>query len=300
MPVKIVSIARTAFRRLLALGAGAALLLQSTAPSFAEPAMWVVKDEDSTLYLLGTFHLVKPGTHWWSDKIEAAFKDSDELWLEAVEQSEPGSLQLLVLSNGIDPERPLSSKLSAEELAALDEAAKAVGLPAAQLDPMRPWLAALTLTLVPLLKQGYDPKEGVDKTLEAGAATAHKRVRTFETPEQQILFLAGLSEQSELAFLSQTLKEIAAGPQYVDRMTTAWVAGDVKELDTMMVQQMKDAAPELYDTLIVRRNLDWSEQIATLMKGSGTSFIAVGAGHLTGEKSLQTLLEQRGFTVAPY
>lgn len=299
MPVKMMSIARAAVRRLLAASAGAALVLPS-APSFAEPAMWVVKDQDSTLYLLGTFHLVKPGTHWWSDKIETALKDSDELWLEAVEDNESGSLQLLVLSNGIDPERPLSSKLNAEQRAALDEAAKAAGLQAERLDPMRPWLAALTLTLVPLLKQGYDPKEGVDKTLQASAATAGKRVRTFETPEQQILLFAGLSEESELAFLSQTLKEAAAGPQYVDRMTAAWMAGDVTELDAMMVQQMKTAAPELYETLIVRRNLDWSEQIATVMKGSGTSFIAVGAGHLTGEKSLQTILEQRGFSVAPY
>jgi uncharacterized protein len=289
-----------AFRRLLAMTAGAALILQLPSHASAEPAMWVVKDEDSTVYLLGTFHLVKPGTQWWSDKIDTAFKGSDELWLEAVEGEQSGSLQLLVLTNGLDPAHPLSSKLSAEEFAALDEAAKAAGLRAASLDPMRPWLAALTLAVAPLLKQGYDPKQGVDKTLEANATASRKPIRTFETPEQQVRIFADLSPESELALLSQTLEEVAAGPEYVDRMTAAWVEGDVGELDSMTVQQMKDAAPEFYETFILKRNLDWSNQIETMMKGAGTSFVAVGAGHLTGEKSLQALLQERGFAVSPY
>lgn len=300
MRASFIPMVLAASRRLVAMAAGAVLLLQLAGPASAEPAMWVVKDADSTVYLLGTFHLVKPGTPWWSDKIDSAFKSSDELWLEAIEDEQSGSLQLLVLTNGLDPRHPLSSKLSAEDFAALDEAAKAAGLRAAGLDPMRPWLAALTLTVVPLLKQGYDPKQGVDKTLEASAAKSGKPVKTFETPEQQVRFFASLSPESELAFLTQTLKEIEAGPQYVEQMTTAWMQGDVEQLDGMMVKQMQEAAPELYDTLILKRNLDWSNKIAGIMQGAGTSFVAVGAGHLTGEKSLQALLQERGFSVSSY
>lgn len=300
MGASFIPMVQAASRRLIAMTAGAALLLQLVSPAAAEPAMWVVKDEDSTVYLLGTFHLVKPGTRWWSDKIDSAFKSSDELWLEAVEDEQSGSLQLLVLTSGLDPKHPLSSKLSAEEFAALDKAAKVAGLPAAGLDPMRPWLAALTLTVVPLLKQGYDPKQGVDKTLEASAAKSGKPVRTFETPEQQVRFFASLSPEAELAFLTQTLQEIEAGPQYVEQMTNAWMEGDVERLDGMMVKQMQQAAPELYEMLILKRNLDWSNQIASIMQGAGISFVAVGAGHLTGDKSVQALLQERGFSVSPY
>jgi hypothetical protein len=288
-----------AFRRLIA-AFTAAVLLHLGSPALAEPAMWVVKDADSTLYLLGTFHLAKPETHWWSDKIDAAFKESDELWLEASENGDTALLQSLVLKHGIDRAHPLSSKLGADDWARLDEAAKSAGLRASRFEPMRPWLAALTLAVAPLVKAGYDPQKGADKQLEASAKGSKKIVKTFETPEQQILFFAGMPEQAEIAFLLQTLDEVAAGPKHMDQLADAWAAGDTRQLDAMILERMKGAAPELYDTLFVRRNLDWSDQIAAIMKGSGTSFVAVGAGHLVGDRSVQAILTERGFTVTPY
>lgn len=289
-----------AVRRLIAVFAGAASLLLLVPPVVAEPAMWVVKDEDSTVYLLGTFHMVKPETQWWSEKIDAAFQDSDELWLEASEDGDNALLQSLLLKHGIDRVHPLSSKLSPEDWANVKSAAKLAHLPASALDAMRPWLAGLTLAVAPLLKEGYDPRQGVDKQLEAAAKASKKIVKTFETPEQQLLFFASLPEQSEIAFLVQTLDEIAAGPTYIDQMANAWIAGDTRQLDAMIVENMKAAAPDLYETLFVRRNMDWSDKVAALMQGSGTSFVAVGAGHLAGDRSLQAILAERGFNVAPY
>jgi uncharacterized protein YbaP (TraB family) len=276
-----------------------ALLLPASA-ALAEPAMWVVKDEDSTVYLFGTFHLVKPETQWWSEKIDAAFRDSNELWLEASEQGNPALLQGLVLKHGMDLARPLSSKLGPEDWARVQSAGKLAGLPESALNVMRPWMAALTLAVAPIIKQGYDPTKGADMHLEAAAKTSNKVVKTFETPEQQLLFFASMPEQSEIAFLLQTLDEVAHSATYVDRMSEAWVAGDTKELEAMALAKMRAEAPELYETLFVQRNMEWSEQIAAMMRGSGTSFIAVGAGHLVGERSVQAILAERGFEVAPY
>src|SRR5688500_14767515 len=89
--------------RLIVAVASAALVLYGS-PTHAEPAMWVVKDADSTIYLLGTFHLIKPDMNWRSDKIDAAFKDSDELWLEASPNGDEAALQKLVLKHGFDPQ----------------------------------------------------------------------------------------------------------------------------------------------------------------------------------------------------
>ncbi len=178
---------RDAFRRLIAIVAMAWSLL-SVPPALAEPAMWVVKDQDSTIYLLGTFHMVKPETKWWSDKIDTAFKNSDELWLEASEHGDTALLRSLVLKHGIDRAHPLSSKLSPADWASVQSAATLANLPAGALDMMRPWLAALTLAVAPLIKEGYDPENGTDKQLEAAARSSKKIVKTFETPEQQLLF----------------------------------------------------------------------------------------------------------------
>jgi hypothetical protein len=63
------------------------------------------------------------------------------------------------------------------------------------------------------------------------------------------------------------------------------------------VDEMQSDTPALYEALLVRRNTDWANQIQTMMEGSGTIFIAVGAAHLAGEDSVQEILEDRGLTV---
>jgi uncharacterized protein len=299
MQARISPMIRGVLRRLIGFFVACWLLLP-TAAALAEPAMWVVKDENSTVYLLGTFHLVKPETQWWAKKIDGAFQDSDELWLEASEQGDTALLQGLVLKHGMDPARPLSSKLGPEDWARVQSASKLAGLSNSALNVMRPWMAALTLAVAPMIKQGYDPTKGADMQLEAAAKTSNKAVKTFETPEQQLLLFASMPEQSEIAFLLQTLDELADSPTYVDRMSEAWVAGDTKKLEAIALADMKAEAPQLYETLFVRRNMEWSDQIAAVMQGSGTSFIAVGAGHLVGERSVQAILAERGFDVAPY
>jgi uncharacterized protein YbaP (TraB family) len=285
--------------RLIAVAASVALTLFAS-PVHAEPSMWVVKDADSTLYLLGTFHLTKPGMDWWSDKIDTAFESSGELWLEASENGDDAIVQNLVLKYGFDHERPLSSKLSEDDWNKVLSATKLAGVPVSAIEEMQPWLAALALVVAPMVKAGYDPQLGADKQLEARAMSANKVVRTFETPEQQIQFFASLPEQSQVSFLVQSLDDVAVGPELMDRMAAAWVAGDAATLEVMTLQRVRDEAPDLYDALIVRRNRDWSEQIVTVMKGAGTSFVAVGAGHLIGEHSLPAILAERGFTVTPY
>jgi uncharacterized protein len=285
--------------RLIVVAASAALALLAS-PAHAEPAMWVLKDADSTIYLLGTMHATKPSMNWRSGKIDAAFAASDEFWMEATENGDMAMLQDLVVEHGLDRAHPLSSKLSGDDWARLQAAAKAAGLPIRTIEHMRPWLAAVSLSLGPAMKDGYDPMKGVDKLLEASARAEGKTVKTFETPEVQILMFASLSQKSEVAFLVQSLDEIASSRTTVDQMADAWMAGDIAVLETMSVGKLKASAPELYESVFVRRNLDWCDQIAGIMKGAGTSFVAVGAGHLVGDQGVPAILTERGFTVTPY
>ena len=77
-------------------------------------------------------------------------------------------------------------------------------------------------------------------------------------------------------------------------MVTAWSTGDVDGLDTLIGQEMKAQSPEMYAVMLTRRNENWADQIQALLSGSGTAFISVGAGHLTGADSLQAKLAERG------
>jgi len=106
-----------------------------------------------------------------------------------------------------------------------------------------------------------------------------------------------MSEADQLAFLRTLLEAWEDATVELDRMVGAWATGDVALLEEIAVDEMQAEAPALYEALLVRRNTDWADQIQTLLEGSGTIFMAVGAAHLAGDDSVQEILEERGVTV---
>lgn len=261
------------------------------------PALWVIKDADSTLYLFGSVHVLRPTTGWASPRVNAAFDSASDIWFEITNPEDQAAMMPLIQQYGLSPQTPLSSRLTPEEVAQLDVAAKTIGASAAQLDPLKPWLAALSLSVAPLVKAGYDPQSGVELALKARAQAAGKRLHGFETLEKQVGMLATLPDDVQLEFLRETLKDFDEAVEMLDSMVEAWAKGDVQALDRIVVEEMKTDAPELYKVLLVDRNTDWANQIQTLLQGSGTAFIAVGAAHLTGDDSVQAILQKRGMTV---
>ncbi len=284
-------------------GVPADALAQTAAPAAPAPiqgegpALWVVKDADSTLYLFGSVHVLRPTTGWASPRVEAAFDSASDIWFEISNPDDQAAIMPLIQQHGLSPDTPLSSRLTPQENAELDAAAQAMGASAAQLQPMKPWLAALSLSVAPLIKAGYDPKSGVELVLKARAEAAGKPIHGFETIDKQIGILAGLPDDVQLAFLRETLKDYENAATKLDEMVEAWARGDVATLDRVTIKEMKEASPALYQAVLVDRNTDWANQIQTLLEGSGTAFIAVGAAHLTGDDSVQAILQKRGVTV---
>ena len=145
-------------RRTIATAMLAATVLGATA--LAQPAMWAVKDADSTIYLFGTVHLLKPETQWKTEKLEAALKEAEQLWLELpttnAEELAP-QMMPLITQFGLAPATPLSSSLTPEEMKTLDEAAQLAGMTGAQLNIFRPWFAARTIADVEMVSAAKIP-----------------------------------------------------------------------------------------------------------------------------------------------
>ncbi|WGM45362.1 hypothetical protein KOAAANKH_00224 [Brevundimonas sp. NIBR10] len=261
------------------------------------PALWVIKDADSTLYLFGTVHVLRPTTAWGSAKVDAAFAAASDVYFEISNPDDQAAILPLIQQYGISPQTPLSSLLTPAEIADLDAAAKTMGASAAQLDPLRPWMAGLTLSVAPLIKAGYDPASGVEAILKARAQAGGKPVHGFETLDEQVRVLATLSEDAQLQFLRSTLESFDEATTELDGLVTAWATGDVAQIQALGVDEMKTTAPAIYDALLTRRNAGFADDIQGLLAGSGTAFIAVGAAHLAGPDSVQAMLETRGVTV---
>lgn len=284
--------------KLCSLVAGAMLALSAcTTPAQAQPAMWTVKDADSTIYLFGTVHLLKPETEWKTEKLKAAMAEAEQLWLELpTTNSEALAAEMmpLITQFGLAPATPLSSSLTPEEMKTLDEAAKLAGMTGAQLNAFRPWFAALTITTSAVTRAGYDPASGVDSRIEALFAERGIKPKGFETPEQQIKVFADMSREEELAYLRQIIEEYENAADVLDRMVDQWSRGDLVGLEASLVADMREASPELYEDLLPKRNANWAVQIEDMLKGKGVIFIAVGAGHLIGADSVQALLKAKG------
>jgi uncharacterized protein YbaP (TraB family) len=263
-----------------------------------EPALFVVKDADSTLYLYGTIHLRKTGAPWIGPTSQKAFDEASEFWTEIeMDQAKSMALQPIIARLGVDPKNPLSSRLTEKQTAELRKISEELELPFEALNVMRPWFASLTLTVTPMTKAGYDPEGGVDHQIGAAAQKARKTARWFETVEQQVMFLSGLSEPVQLQMLLDAMQTYQEGPAVLAGMEQAWETGDIDGLMTDMNAEMKAEYPELYAALLTRRNAAWVEVIKKELAGAGVDFVAVGAGHLAGDDSVVSMLRKQGLTV---
>ncbi|EIL94000.1 TraB/GumN family protein [Rhodanobacter spathiphylli] len=278
-------------KRLLARCAIALLLLPASA--IADPALWVVKDADTTIYLFGTVHLMPKDADWRYPALEHALADSQTLYIELTDDN-PANIAGLVMRLGMDTTHPLTSQLSESEAQRLRTLADKAGVPGGMqtLNIMRPWLAALTLSLMPLKNAGLDPEHGVDKQLKAQMIAAHKPVIGLETAEQQIRLLADMPRAMELGLLRSSMRDADQGMAKLQQMIAAWKAGDPDTIDRVSTAEMRAKEPKLYQSMLVQRNEAWATKIATLLQQPGTVFIALGAAHLAGPDSVQVQLRQ--------
>jgi uncharacterized protein YbaP (TraB family) len=166
------------------------------------------------------------------------------------------------------------------------------------LAPFEPWYAAIVVTQLRLDQLGFDPSRGVESQIVADAQKAGKEIRGLETLEGQLTALDTLSPGAQRSFLLLTLEEAATIGDEVDDMIAAWKAGDVPTLDHDMLDSVREQ-PEVYRSLILRRNEAFSRAIAALANDSQDYLIVIGTLHLVGEDSVLNMLARDGLKTRP-
>ena len=167
------------------------------------------------------------------------------------------------------------------------------GLPWQTFERFDPWIPAITLAVAPFTRLGYSGENGVDKVLQKVAAENGKGVSGLETVEEQLGYFDNLPEDQQISFLNATVDEIPQAEKEVGELITYWKAGKPDALAEKMNESMK-TTPELADVLLYQRNAKWAQWIKARMATPGTVFVAVGAGHLAGAKSVQDQLKAIG------
>ncbi|MBA3576493.1 MAG: TraB/GumN family protein [Sphingomonas sp.] len=241
----------------------------------SRPALWVVNDHDTIIYLFGTFHALDGKSNWFGQSVKTAFSASDQLLLETIVPAPPGLP--LRLGRGTHAAPGIGQSQS----------------PMARLAPSASVLATTKLVMDAGRSKGLSIAFGADAVLREAADEAGKPVAGLESFEAQLNMFSSLPSQATGAGPSKDPRVDQALGAILAQLQAAWGRGDIDSFAPML-RQMETQSPQMYRTMFVERNARWAHWIADRLQTPGTIFVAVGAGHLSGPDSVQNQLDSLG------
>lgn len=262
------------------------------------PAMWRIKDNDTTLYLYGTIHSVKPHFDWWTEDVDTIVRSADIVYFEIPHDVPPSPgdrerFQQLFLRNpdGVK----LSNLMTDDEAEELRSAVEALGLDWHEIQAYSPDAAAAAIgnarRAAAGIREGESAESQIVRVLRGGK---EEERRAFATFEQQYRYMSEMSRGGQIAYLMSVVRD-GDNNEY-DALFAAWRSGDLETLERLGVSEPKAEIPEAYNTMVVARNESWADELVRAMnEDSGVIFVAVGAGHLVGPDSLQSMLAEKSF-----
>lgn len=260
--------------------------------------LWSLKTDNSTIYLLGSVHLLRNDSYPLDKNIEDTYMNCKKVVFETdIGGMKTPAVQehmttLALYSGG----QTLQQNISQETYRLLEKKAAEVGLSMAQLSHVRPWMCALMLTLLELQKMGFDPQYSIDQYFFNKAQQDKKEMVFLESIEYQINLFAGMDSYEEEFFLQQMLEELEVIKTMFADIVSSWESGDATQLGSILQISFKDH-PDIYNRFLAQRNKAWVSTIEGLIEHGDNALIVVGAGHLVGPENLLQLLRTRGYTI---
>lgn len=271
------------------------------------PLLWKVSDADNAVYVLGSFHMLKPDDYPLSKDVDAAFADAERVVFElSPEEMASPTLgvqmgQAAMRTDGTTLDSELTPEVAAKLkawISANTEHLQKSGIPAQALQMFEPWFSGLMITLTEMGKMGLDPKLGLDAHFAAAAKQVGKPTEGLETGAQQIAFLDGMSKDEQLQMLAEALDESEEGRTEMEKLHRQWREGDEQGIWEGMVAEMQVEYPKLYQRINVERNDTWVGQIAQRLEtDKDDTLLVVGALHTLGRDGVVHKLKAKGYTV---
>lgn len=264
------------------------------------PLLWKVSDADNSVYLLGSFHLLKPDDYPLSEEVNAAFADAESLLFELSPEDlvAPDVAGKFAAAAGYADGGTLQQVLPADAYAALDKLAAAAG-GATAMQAQEPWFITMAISIGIAQRLGFKPELGLDQHLMQRAAAAKKRVAGLETVDAQLAALDSTPMEEQVASLKEFVEDPQKSVADMQKLHRQWRAGDVDGLNRTMREEMIAKTPQTYRIVDVARNEAWLPKIEARLTeaGSDDTLVVVGALHLLGPDGLVEKLHAKGYEV---
>lgn len=261
-------------------------------------SVWQVSKAGNSVYIGGTLHILSPDDFPLPNAYGTAYNQADKLVFETdiaglnSPRFQQDSRARLTYGDGTQ----LQNVLSEETYQALKAHLTARHMDIAAMANYTPALISITLSFTELRLMGLT-SQGVDEFYYFKAMTDGKALDWFESPQQQLEFIAALGGEDEDEMIRYALEDVKQLPQALGELKKYWQSGDMEGLYQSQGKGFHDDFPEIYQQLLVQRNLNWLPAIETMLTTSETEFVLVGTMHLSGQDSVLDLLRQKGYHI---
>ena len=256
-------------------------------------------------YLFGTHHIapisVLDSVPGFNSALAAADKVYGEMVM-SVAQS-PQSQQIMMGYAAAPQDSLLTAVLAPAQLDSLDTMLKRYMGPMVSVNQFAPLKPAMLNTLLALLQSQaafptFNAAQQLDGEIQKRAEAAGKEVGGFETIDDQCKAMFGSSIVSQANELMDMVRNDDKSAATAIRLAKAYLSGDLDAMLAIMEDPELGSDGEWTERMLNKRNANWLRIMAGLLP-TASVLIAVGAGHLPGDKGLINLLRNEGYTVKP-
>ncbi|PZT27630.1 MULTISPECIES: TraB/GumN family protein [Stenotrophomonas maltophilia group] len=279
----------------------AAAAAAATAAKPPVPLLWKVTGPgDARVYLLGSFHLLKPQDYPLSPDVEQAFEASQRVVFELSpeDMQSPQLASRMVQAATRTDGSELKRDLDAATWQKLQAFAAQNQLPLAQMQGMKPWFVGLSISIGQMQKLGLDPALGLDRHFMERAQKTGRKTAGLEDIDTQIGMLDGMTVQEQRQMLAEALDQAGKADEQARLLHDAWRRGDERLLWTKMAAEMRQQYPQLYQRINTGRNDAWVPKLQPyLQAGQGGTLVVVGTLHLLGSDGVVEKLRAKGYKI---
>lgn len=264
----------------------------------AESSVWVARSSNATVYLAGSFHMLRASDYPLPAEFFRAYKNSRKIIFEVTpgETESPEYmgkfLSLAIYNDGTT----LKEHITKAAYAKAESFCKERNYPLEQYQFFKPAFLVMTLTVSEMNKIGADPQKGIDYLFKDKAMQDEKATGSLETVDQQISLLTSMDASLGNDQILESIGELKQIEVMLGELLAVWRKGDEAKMEEFYLKDLK-LYPKLYQTLIVDRNNKWMRNIEGYLNGSENTMVVVGAAHLVGADGLLNLLRKRGYKV---
>ncbi len=257
-------------------------------------------------YIVGTHHVAPIGMQDSIPGLMKALQATDQVWGELVmsEMASPQGMVELQKYMAAPADRStlnvLLSPAQIDSVANLISKYAGQAIPTQQLIYLRPAVLGAQLAVLQNMNAipGFNPNAQLDNIIQQLGAKAGKSIHGLETITQQLNLLYGSPLTEQATDLMKMVRNDATAASKARDMARAYLSGDLDAINKFMTDPDFGMSPQEADKLIYNRNSAWVDFLIGALPTT-SMLIAVGAGHLPGEKGVISLLKKAGFNVTP-